>query len=462
MIDKPEQSVVLHATTGSGDSKPNSGVQVTETAPALAWYDIESVAKPLLNQISPNHDGIVTHHQLADALVNPLFHGAQAQAIAGLYGEFSEISRLAGGDGQSISAQSVQALYKTLYSSEKEASTLISLDDWTRAHFNQLDRDTKGFITSDDLRSAMSDTRLTDKNMLQLLDSKFSEVSPNGKLTADQLSLYVDNFLLHDKTFHFTDSFERMMDRANVAKSPSLSQDLYADRLDPQKSINSSAVQQGFANDCSFNAPLDSLAQQRPGDVSKMISVNADGTFHVKFPGAAKAVDVTAPTAAEQGILDGANVFGYWPALLEKAYGQTQIDADSQLQKKQSLPEDVLDKRAPLKNAIEILTGHVAQEKFLLYTSKADLLNILQNSFNSGQQKIVTLGTGSTLQSGTTKDGFALNHGFAVLAFSPDGRGDGTVLIRDTYGVGGNKGDGESTISLQQLKDNFTDIVYEQ
>jgi hypothetical protein len=444
------------------------GAAEKETDPAankmqgLAWFEIERVATPLLNQIDKNHQGAVTRQQVSDALTDPKYAGEQAQVLAGLYTKFKQVSVLGGGDGQTISNKTPEALYHTFYDSEKQASQLIALDNWTSAHFSQLDRAGKGYINQSDVTGALANYSGAEKNMIDALDANFDKFSQTGRVTARDVTNYVDRFLTSDSALTFTDSFEEAMRRTSIAQSNTVPHDVFSDPLHPEESIQAAAVKQGFPNDCSFNAPMAALAQQRPSDIKNMISKNPDGSFKVSFPGADHPVKVSAPSAAEQGVLDAATKSGFWPTLLEKAYGQLKIDADPQMQSAHLSAEDILDHRGPLKEAIEMLTGHQAAEIFLRDTSKASLVNILQDSLTNGSVKVVTLGTGSTQERGSTKDGFALNHGFSVLAYWPAGAGDGQVVVRDTYGLGGANNDGVSTISVQQLKDNFTDIVYEK
>jgi hypothetical protein len=428
--------------------------------PSLSWDAVTKVAAPLLKQLDHDHKGGVSRQELGEALTNPHISANQAAAVAGLYGNFNKVAELGGNCG-SINDKSLSGLYRTFYNAEKRASDLIGMDDWTKSNFRSIDRNGKGLINLTDVNSAMSLSTGTDKTILQRLGANFADITRSGRASAADVTQYVDKYLTRDPNFVFTDSFERVMARVALAESNKVSHDVFATPQQPEKSITAAAVVQGFLKDCSFAAPLASLAQARPADVAKMVDRAADGSFDIKFPGSPHKVNVKAPTAAEQGLLNAAGRFGYWPSLLEKAYGQREVDASPQLQKAHALPEEVLDQRAPLKGAIEMLTGHPATEKFLLYTNKSDVVDILQKRVAEGQHKIVTLGTGNTLDKGTTRDGFELNHAFSVLAFKPDNHGDGQVTVRDSYGLGGPRNDGVRTISVDQLKENFTDIVYE-
>jgi len=428
----------------------------------LAWYDIERAVNPLLKSLDKNHTGDVSHQDIDEAVIDPRYTGEQSQVLAGLYTKFEQTSKLGGGDGKNLTGQTGNVLYHTFYNTEKQASQLIGLDDWTTKNFAQIDLGVKGYITHNDLTAAAAHLSGTDKKMAQALDENFDKFTETDKLTAKNVSDYVDHYLMNDPALIFTDSFEQAIRRTSIAQSDTVSHEVFADPAHPENSIVASAVQQGYPNDCSFNAPLAALAQERPNEIKNMITKNGGNSFTVRFPGADHAVNVKAPTEAELGIFDGATKSGYWPTLLEKAYGQLKIDDDPNLQSAHVLPEDVLNQRGPLKAGIEMLTGHQAEEKYLRNESTEDLSSVLQKSLNSAEKKVVTVGTGSMQESGTTRDGFALNHGFSVLAFVPRGKDDGVVAVRDTYGSSAGQHDGVTLISLQQLKDNFTDIVYEK
>ena len=428
----------------------------------LTWQGVESVAKPLLHELEDN-SGTVTREKLAQAVRDPSITGEQAQVLAGLYGEFAQITRLPGGDGSTISDQSLTALQQKLYDSEKRAYDLIGLDHWTKSHFAQLDKDygSKGYLTRSDVTAAAARASGPDSEMLQQLGNEFSHIAGGSAdhMTPENVRQYLGRYIAKD--FKFTTTFEKMMDRAGQAER--FSPDLFSDSGNPTRSINAKGVNQGpMMRDCNFNAPLSSLAQLRPGDVTSVISKDDDGSYTVRFPGADHAVRVPAPTYAEQGIYDGASPMGIWSAVLEEAYGQLKLDSDPAMRMKNLLPQEAIDQPAPLVDAIKTLTGHDAEEKVLMYMNKKEVTDILQQSLNGSPPKIVTLGSGSPLKEGTTKDGFPLNHGFSVLSFKPDGGSDGQVVIRDTWGAGGKNDDGIYTISVQQLQANFYDIAYEK
>ncbi len=441
--------VAQHQPTDSADTSP------------VSWFDIEHVAAPLVTQIGGNHDGSVTRRELATALQSPQFSGQQEQVLAGLYGNFAEISKLGGGDGSSISSADLNLLGHKLYVSEKNLSTLVNLESWTKAHFAQLDREHKGYIDVNDVQTAQRTAVGTDAAMLNLLGPNLGKFSADSKLTPDGLSQYVNNYYTHD--FKLAASMEHIIARTSQAESSSVSHELVANPNQLSDKTEGIGVHQGFIQDCNFDAPLASLAQQRPNDVTSMITKNdADGTYDVRFPGADHAVNVSAPTAAEQGLYNGPSKTGFWSSLLEKAYGKLVMDDAPNLKKSGLLPQEILDQKTPMQIAIENLTGHEAEDKVLLYTNTSDLVTILNNSLNGGNHKVVTVGSGGPLQEGTTRDGFPVNHGFSVLSFQPGTEGGGTVQIRDSYGVGGPKNDGVTTITVQQLKDNFYDLVYER
>lgn len=87
-------------------------------------------------------------------------------------------------------------------------------------------------------------------------------------------------------------------------------------------SIRPEAVAQGRIGNCSFMAALASLAAVSPKTIENSITDNLNETYTVTFRGApATPFIVAKPTLVERSIYARDSQFGYWPAVMEKAYG---------------------------------------------------------------------------------------------------------------------------------------------
>ena len=253
----------------------SAGESAQNTEP-LQWSDIMGTAGPLLKKLGKDHNGVVSRQDLARAVKDPHETGQEAQALAALYGKFSQIATFDHGDGKTISGNSLDALYRTIHDSETTASQLNDLDVWTTAHFSQLDNQSRGYLTHADVTAALTRASGADREMLQMLDAYYGEISSSDSKTdyptAADVTNYVNNYFQTDSQMLFTDSFEQTMVRTSLAEGNQVAHTLFANEVEPDKSVVAGAVRQGLPDDCSFNAPLGSLAQMRPVDVVKMFS----------------------------------------------------------------------------------------------------------------------------------------------------------------------------------------------
>lgn len=97
---------------------------------------------------------------------------------------------------------------------------------------------------------------------------------------------------------------------------------LYGDGHDPDQAVVIDAIQQGGIGNCYFLAALGSIVWHHRRIIQRMIKDNFDGTYTVTFAGArTEPVTVKAPTVIELALYTTVSQWGFWPAVIEKAYG---------------------------------------------------------------------------------------------------------------------------------------------
>jgi hypothetical protein len=180
--------------------------------------------------------------------------------------------------------------------------------------------------------------------------------------------------------------------------------------------VNSSGVNQGKYGDCVFEASLASMASSPDGKqkISKMISVNPDGSYKVTFPGdPSNPVTVTKEDLEKYEVQDSA----LWAKVIETAYvkshpKEAEGNFDGTLAKDQT----------PAQWALHLLAGNDASKAT---ASDQDMGSKLDQALNKDHHSVVACCTddnGKVLVSG---------HEWTVTAYDPSSK---TVTVRNPWG----------------------------
>lgn len=95
---------------------------------------------------------------------------------------------------------------------------------------------------------------------------------------------------------------------------------LWGEKHTAADSVRPEAIKQGSRGDCWFLSALALAAQEEPETIPKMITVQADGTYKVKFPGADEITEVVAEDLKQNRKIGvRPTQYGDWPLVLECA-----------------------------------------------------------------------------------------------------------------------------------------------
>ncbi len=199
-------------------------------------------------------------------------------------------------------------------------------------------------------------------------------------------------------------------------------------------------IAQGAINDCWFVAAAAALTAKRPNDINNMITVNADGTYTVRFPGESP-VTITSPVG------DGDNwssANGEWLSVLEKAYG---LLVWSEYWRSRNSYSCINRPGLP-REGIAALTGSSVESNTFSFTWDSTTATNLSTAFDNN--KLVTAVT--LVPERTDLINF---HVYTVLNWD---RAGARVELRNPHG----RPDAKFWLSLRTFTWNFSQIAYEQ
>ncbi|MBX9941476.1 MAG: hypothetical protein K2Y32_19590 [Candidatus Obscuribacterales bacterium] len=345
--------------------------------------DFGEAAKALLSKVDTDYDGAMSKDEIESAFASTDIAGRDAIVLATINKHYSDLtlfSMQGPGDGAelvtsadideagaalSLAGQYVvdpEAYSKSLLQFELEvpdyrtkavdSRTYDSLSPLSKdfltgnsylkpaavAVFDQLDQNTDGFISWDEIGQFQGVNVKYGKVQPSMLRSQLQEnwdtiisasndewlIENNGITRADLENSFehIDG-LLPKKLYGITDSLLEHADRLSEASDV-----LFANES-PLESIVPQGVNQEALGDCYFLGPLASLAATEVGKkkILDMITVNeADSsgrtTYTITFPADPEnPVTIEAPTETELARFGGGTKYGFWAPLLEKAFG---------------------------------------------------------------------------------------------------------------------------------------------
>jgi hypothetical protein len=429
-------------------------------------------AKKMLPEIGGDHAVAVTKAQLAAAVLNPKFTGDQTKALVAMYENFDVLHNLSGHEGWTDTASISAADLDKFKSVEKSRSAFQSetteLKLWAHDNLTRFSSNGGDLLTKADVERALKDpaTSPHDRQMLEMASIIPGKLDPAHFVTG----LTVKDF---DKQYDaaWDEPEGRMVSAVYgsyydvVNDGEKACRDLYGSS-DPLKSITTNGVKQGAIGDCYFEAPLASLAKTDPALIRDSIVDNHNGTYTVTFAGAKdEPITVKAPTEAELSIYNRGGTSGEWASVMEKAYGQYR---ENHAWLSSRTPQESADGGAPAAPVVSLLTGKDADYLEITDLSQEEAANRLKQAFSPDSPLVVVAGTPSDLfgnwSSGpsVTADGFDKCHDYSVISFTPIGKDDGKVGLRNPHAGKDGTPDGTIEIPLAEFLRNFQDISIEK
>lgn len=293
--------------------------------PLQQWWLVNQPAKPsftskeLPTQFARDFEIIdlknrnrVDSTDLKYALENPNFKGDRAIAIETL--RFFD-RKIGGSNDLDLNDMNKLSLEnRNLYYRQKAEEA-----DFLERHWNLLNTDGNKFISDSELKGVdripMSQA---DRAIAQRAKSNMFSLATSN---TDEFVFELNGISRHDVSeYSLSNAVDKHMQYLTKELN-GVSRTLYGEfSCNPHDAIKPEAIRQGATDDSVFLAGLASLAAVNPDAIQKMISVNAQGNYVVKFPGLQVPMIVSPPTDGE--LIHGANgqKYGLWPAVLEKAW----------------------------------------------------------------------------------------------------------------------------------------------
>ncbi len=443
--------------------------------PQLKDSEFVDVAKQLLKKLDSNKNGELTKDEIVKALQDPSIKGKEAQALAAMYQNFDRLHNLSKHEGwfssKSITAADLDKYNEVKTAQDARVNEAFAMKTWAHKNLEKFDSNKSGSLTKDELDRAINDPKTSsyDKSMLEAVKKNYSNM---GHFYESGVNLKAfDNHAAG--IFKDTDEAKLVSGvwastyNVSEGQKANVSHDLYGDKNDPLKSINPDAIKQGSIGNCYFLASLAAVAKSNPESIKNMIKDNGDGTYTVTFPGAKdEPITVKAPTQAEQGLYNHGSPNGTWASVMEKAYGEY---CQKHFYRRSPFnlgggdtPAEGADGGGRTGSVTELLTGNSSDTDMLIVTSQATTAAKLEKAFSGNPPKAVTAGINKGILSDYTDDKFFTGHAYSIVGFEPDGKGGGTVTVRNPWGGANNSTSGTIKISLEKFMKNFSDINYEQ
>lgn len=204
---------------------------------------------------------------------------------------------------------------------------------------------------------------------------------------------------------------------------------LYSNENTPLASVRPEAIKQGIVGNCYFFAALASVTTTCPKTVVNAITKLPDA-FQVVFAGAPdEKYIVQAPTLMEFSLYAQLTKYGFWPSILEKAYGQyliahgfnaTLIPADATI-----LAEKVYE-------AIDLITGQMGRWQVLGLTTDAELDRIMTAACREKRVLAATTNPAPRGDKDRTIDGLPAQHAYSILDWNTYTK---RLTLRNPWGV---------------------------
>jgi|GEM_PF-2564775 len=443
--------------------------------PTVRPEQFAQVAKGVLDKLDPHHDG-VTKEQLAKAMQDHTLTGPEAQAVAAMYRNFDTLHDLSRHQwwwsantmttGDLDKFESIRSVHQT------KTKETADLQYWANTQLKNFSTNHSEYLTEDDIERGLKNpaTSKNDRDMLQLAKKYYGEMDSwynSDGLKASDFEALAKKYDSDSDGKLINSVYSSCWSVADAGQQKGTSYSLYSEN-DPLKSIAPEAVRQGHIGDCYFEAVLAGLAKANPAVVRDMIKDNRNGTYTVTFPGATtEPITVKAPTEAELGTYNKGGKNGVWASVIEKAYGEYRRlhghDAPT--------PQEGADGGGWPEPVIKLLTGKDTDTIDVPGAKQADLADKLAAAFASNPPKVIAADIAADTdfwhvfldkREATTADHLYRLHEYTIVGFAPDGRGGGTVEVRNPWGHNDDSPSGTFKMPLDKFMKNFAHVAIQK
>ncbi|MBS2007898.1 MAG: hypothetical protein JST01_12710 [Cyanobacteria bacterium SZAS TMP-1] len=444
--------------------------------PTVPPEKFAEVAKRVLAKIDTGHTGAVTKEQLAKAMEDPQFKGAEAQALAAMYKNFDKLHNLSGHEWMwstdTITTGDLDKFAAIQKDHAPKAQESANLSYWAGSNLKNFTSNGSEYLTRDDIERGLKNpsTSQYDRQMLQLAKKYYGEMDSMLNFSGLKVKDFQDLAKKYDQ-----DSDGKLISAvysscwmvSENAQKGGTASSLYGD-ADPLKSINAEAVKQGTIGDCYYEAVVAGLAKSNPAAIRDMIKDNHNGTYTVTFPGAPNEhITIKKPTEAELGTYNLGGKDGIWASVLEKAYGEyRRIHGHGA-----PTPQEGADGGGRPEPVVKLLTGKDADTTNVEGTKAAEIAKKLTDAFAGKPPKVVAAGINADGNfwhnlfgnlDPKTADQYYRQHEYTIVGFTPDGHGGGTVEVRNPWGGAAGTPDGTFKIPLNVFMRNFSDVTIQK
>ena len=264
------------------------------------------------------------------------------------------------------------------------------------------------------------------------------------------------------------EAFQKQLDLYSRISSQNLY--LYKDNS-PLQSIVPDAIMQGRAGNCVFLAALGAIANKHPEGIFKIIKDCGDGTYEVTFPGYRQSpITVKQPTALELSLFARWTDYGFWPAVVEKAWGR--LMQEMSLKPQELLAENTGSAQYWLE-IFKILSGQSGEVVAIDSGTNDKVAEALRKA--QKEQRYMTAWSNDsyfTDRSVTYITKIPTNHAYTILHFdeetmsvslrNPWGGVPGSEPPDDEGGARDGELDGRFTLSWAEFQMSFEYVLVEQ
>ncbi|MBS1990739.1 MAG: hypothetical protein JSS83_09500 [Cyanobacteria bacterium SZAS LIN-3] len=444
--------------------------------PTVAPDKFADVAKRVLAKIDTGHSGAVTKEQLAKAMEDPQFKGAEAQALAAMYRNFDKLHNLSSHEYIWSTATITTGDLDKFAAIQKEHTPKVletaNLSNWANNNLKNFTSNGSEYLTRDDIERGLKNPRTSqyDREMLQLAKKYYGEMDSMLNFSGLKAKDFQDLAKKYDEdgdSKPISAIFASCWYVSENAQKTGTASSLYGD-ADPLKSINPEAVKQGTIGDCYYEAVVAGLAKSNPAAIRDMIKDNHNGTYTVTFPGAPnEPITIKKPTEAELGTYNFGGKDGIWASVLEKAYGEYRRKHGHGA----PTPQEGADGGGRPEPVVKLLTGKDADTTIVEGAKAADVAKKLTDAFAGKPPKVVAAGINADGNfwhrlfgnlDPKTADQYYRQHEYTIVGFTPDGHGGGTVEVRNPWGGAINTPNGTFKIPLSVFMRNFSDVTIQK
>jgi hypothetical protein len=329
--------------------------------------------------------------------------------------------------------------------------------------FDYVDADSSGFLSKNELWTAVSSPLVTGTYAASVLTAK-SFLSQLEDVSNDEIGPETNGISRADLVAF--DALRVASPTDSLVQNVLGTFDYHRDKLchaDHDLFVGApvaTSVMQGPVGDCWLLAALIGLANRDPTAIGRLVKPTpgyGNARFTVKFPSEDEQ-EVRRPTDGEILSLSMAKGNGLWLTVLEKGWGQIVFGSMMGLLSTSKIT--AVDQGRALGRGIELVTGHGTDVDELLLTTLATTRDKLDKAFASN--KIVTAGINNDIIK-DNRSGWPNAHAYAILGY--DRAGD-QIKVRNPWGDTGPAGTSVARVPysmpLPDFMGIFSRLAYEE